>query len=334
MTAFTQVASLPEAENLDEAPLRLAEPDAVVEPEAGVDAAAAPVATPVAAVVDDLPFAMPLSPRDKRQRDLAAAKAGQPPAWAPVFLDIALIIALIPGLLVAVGALGVKLGLLDLSLGYTLMARDWAPKLALLGVATGVLSLITALMVGFSKLWQRVLLVLVITAATIATMVGVDTAGGRAPPLHDVSTDWKTPLGFSDAALAARGGSSQAVEDDPSLPVGSVVFAGRRVADVNAETCPAARPLVLERSPADAYEAAKAAVLAAGLVLITDDPMDGRLEATGRTYWYGLVDDLVVRVRPDAAGARVDMRSISREGGPDLGRNCRRIETLATAIKG
>ncbi|MDI1365396.1 MAG: DUF1499 domain-containing protein [bacterium] len=43
---------------------------------------------------------------------------------------------------------------------------------------------------------------------------------------------------------------------------------------------------------------------------------------------------MVVRVRPDAAGARVDMRSISREGGPDLGRNCRRIETLATAIKG
>ena len=113
-----------------------------------------------------------------------------------------------------------------------------------------------------------------------------------------------------------------------------MVFAGRRIADVNAETCAAARPLVLARAPSDAYEAAKAAVLASGLTLITDDPMDGRLEATGRSYWYGLVDDLVVRVRPDAAGARVDMRSIGREGGADLGRNCRRIEGLLTAIKG
>jgi fatty-acyl-CoA synthase len=164
-------------------------------------------------------------------------------------------------------------------------------------------------------------------------MIWVKTAGGAAPPLHDVATDWRTPLGFSDAALAARGGSAQAVEDDPSLPVGSAAFAGRRVADVNAETCAAARPLVLERSPADAYEAAKAAVLAQGLTLITDDPMDGRLEATGASYWYGLVDDLVVRVRPDAAGARVDMRSIGRDPGPDMGRNCRRITDLSTAIR-
>jgi fatty-acyl-CoA synthase len=228
----------------------------------------------------------------------------------------------------------VKFGLLDLSHGYNLMAQDWAPKVALLSVATGVLGLIIALMVGFGKLWKRVLLILLITAATIAAMLGVNAVGGRAPPVHDVATDWKTPLGFSDAALAARGGSAQAVEDDPSLPVGSVVFAGRRVADVNAETCAAARPLVMERAPADAYEAAKAAVLASGLTLITDDPMDGRLEATGRSYWYGLVDDLVVRVRPDAAGARVDMRSISREGGADMGRNCRRIEGLLIAIKG
>ncbi|WP_425997564.1 long-chain-fatty-acid--CoA ligase [Caulobacter sp. DWR1-3-2b1] len=319
----TESEALPTPENLDDQPLRLREAEA-----------AGPAATPVASVADDMPFAMPLTPRDQRKARAVSAKVGQTPAWAPLYLDLALVIALVPGLLVAVGALGVKFGLLDLTLGYNQMAQDWAPKVALLSVATGVLGLIIALMVGFSKLWKRVLLILLITVATIAAMLGVNAVGGRAPPVHDVATDWKTPLGFSDAALAARGGSAQAVEDDPSLPVGSVVFAGRRVADVNAQTCAAARPLVLERSPADAYEVAKAAVLASGLTLITDDPMDGRLEATGRSYWYGLVDDLVVRVRPDAAGARVDMRSIGREGGADLGRNCRRIESLLTAIKG
>ena len=223
--------------------------------------------------------------------------------------------------------------MLDLALGYGLMTQDWAPKVALLSVATGLAGLIVGLIAGFGRLWKRVAVTLLITAVTIAAMLGVKAVGGMAPPIHDVATDWRTPLGFSDAALAARGGSAQAVEDNPSLAVGSSAFAGRRVADVNAETCPAARPLTVQRSPADAYEAAKAAVLASGLTLITDDPIDGRLEATGRSYWYGLVDDLVVRVRPDAAGARIDMRSISRDPGADMGRNCTRIQDLIAAMR-
>ncbi|WP_192801213.1 DUF1499 domain-containing protein, partial [Streptococcus agalactiae] len=77
-------------------------------------------------------------------------------------------------------------------------------------------------------------------------------------------------------------------------------------------------PLVSSRAPADVYEAAKAAVLASGMTLVTDDPVDGRLEATARSFWYGLTDDVVVRVRPDAAGSRRDMRSIGRDAGADL----------------
>jgi fatty-acyl-CoA synthase len=82
------------------------------------------------------------------------------------------------------------------------------------------------------------------------------------------------------------------------------------------------------------YEAAKAAVLASGMTLVTDDPVDGRLEATARSFWYGLTDDVVVRVRPDAAGSRLDMRSIGRDAGADLGRNCDRIGRLISVIKG
>ncbi|WP_421738937.1 long-chain-fatty-acid--CoA ligase [Caulobacter sp.] len=318
---------LPDPEILDDPPLRLREP------EADPFAASTPAAAPVASTAEDLPFAMPLTPRQRRSATRASGGDKPAPGWASLFLDVALVIALAPALLVAAGAVGVKYGLIDLSLGYGLMAQQWAPKVALLSVATSVLGLIIGLIAGFGGLWKRVLLTLLITIATIGGMIGVKAMGAGAPPIHDVSTDWRTPLGFSDATLAARGGSAQAVEDDPSLPVGSSAFAGRRVADVNAETCPAARPLVLERAPADAYEAAKAAVLASGLTLITDDPMDGRLEATGKSYWYGLVDDLVVRVRPDTAGARVDMRSIGRDPGPDRGRNCRRIEGLITAMR-
>jgi fatty-acyl-CoA synthase len=276
--------------------------------------------------VEDAPLAMPVIPRRKKK----AASGG----WAAGLLNLFLLVAVTPAALAAAGAAGVKLGLFDQATGFGLLTQDWAPKAAYLGVATGVLGLIVSLFAGFGKLWKKALLSLVITIASIAVMLGANVLGGKSPPIHDVSTDWKTPLMPSDATLAQRGGLAQTIEADPVLAVGSAAFAGRRIAEVNAETCPAARPLVVEQAPSDAYEAAKAAVQAAGLTLVVDDPVDGRLEATGQSFWYGLKDDLLVRVRPDTAGARVDLRSVGRAPGPDMGRNCERVTRLLAAIKG
>jgi fatty-acyl-CoA synthase len=302
-----------------------------------------PKSSPVLADAGEaLPFAMPITPgkRGKAKKAAEDKKAsekkasGKPPAWASFYLDLALLVALAPAILAGGGALGVKLGMIPLPLGYTAMTLDWAPRLAFVSVATGLLGLVIALMAGFKRLGRAAILALVITAVTFGVMFGAKTLVGQSPPIHDVSTDWKTPLGFSDAAMAARGGSAEVVDDDPSLPVGSAAYAGRRLAEINAETCPAARPLVSERAPGDVYEAVKAAVMAQGMTLVTDDPVDGRLEATARSFWYGLTDDLVVRVRPDARGARLDLRSIGRDAGPDQGRNCARIGELITAVKG
>ena len=312
-----------------EPPLRLREPAEAAKP------------TPVLADAGEvLPFAMPITP-GKRGKAKKAAKAestgkaaGNTPRWASLYLDLALLIALAPAILAGGGALGVKLGMIPLPLGYTSMTLDWAPRLAFISVATGLIGLVIALSAGFARLWKGAVLALVITAATFGVMFGAKALQGQSPPIHEVATDWKTPLGFSDAAMAARGGSAVVVDDDPSLPVGSAAYAGRRIAEINAETCPVARPLVSERAPGDVYESVKAAVLASGMTLVTDDPMDGRLEATGSSFWYGLTDDLVVRVRPDAKGSRLDMRSIGRDAGPDQGRNCTRIGELMTAVRG
>ena len=310
-----------------EAPLRLREPDKGVSPKP------APV---LADAGEALPFAVPITPgkRGKAAKAKEKTQAGKPPAWASFYLDVALLAALAPAILAGAGALGVKLGVVPLPLGYTSMTLDWAPRVAFASVATGLLGLVVALVSGFRRLGRKAIVALLVTAVTFGVMFGAKTLVGQSPPIHDVSTDWKTPLAFSDAAMAARGGSAEAVLDDPSLPVGSAAYAGRRLAEINAETCPAARPLVTRRSPADTYEAAKAAVLAAGMTLVTDDPMDGRLEATASSFWYGLTDDLVVRVRPDAEGSRLDMRSIGRDAGPDQGRNCARIGGLLAAVKG
>jgi fatty-acyl-CoA synthase len=49
---------------------------------------------------------------------------------------------------------------------------------------------------------------------------------------------------------------------------------------------------------------------------------------------YGLKRDVVVRVKPEGAGARIDVRSVSRTESRDLGANCRQIGKLLSALPG
>ena len=62
-----------------------------------------------------------------------------------------------------------------------------------------------------------------------------------------------------------------------------------------------------------------------GWEIVAVDTDAGRVEATETTFWFGFKDDVVVRVRPGDDGTRVDVRSVSRVGGGDLGANAGRI---------
>jgi fatty-acyl-CoA synthase len=183
----------------------------------------------------------------------------------------------------------VKFGVLDLALGYDLMTQDWAPKAAMLGVATSVLALIVAL---FARLCEscgrRLLLALAITVATLAGMVAAKAVGGMR------AADPRRLHRLEDAAeLLGRGaGGARRRRPRRSRMIPACRSArglrrppGRRRQRRDLRGRPAAGAGALA---ADAYEAAKAAVQASGLTIVTDDPMDGRLEATGKSFWYGL----------------------------------------------
>src|SRR5258706_77017 len=69
---------------------------------------------------------------------------------------------------------------------------------------------------------------------------------------------------------------------------------------------PAHFPAPADRVFAQAVEVARGC----GWEIVAAEPDEGRLEATDRTRWFGFRDDIVVRVRPDGAGSRVDVRSV------------------------
>jgi uncharacterized protein (DUF1499 family) len=66
---------------------------------------------------------------------------------------------------------------------------------------------------------------------------------------------------------------------------------------------------------------------------VAADAREGRIEATDTTRWFGFKDDVVIRVRPDAAGSRVDVRSKSRVGRGDAGANAARIRRFRSELQ-
>jgi hypothetical protein len=61
------------------------------------------------------------------------------------------------------------------------------------------------------------------------------------------------------------------------------------------------------------------------IVAAAPDGHGGRIQASDTTILFGLTDDIVIRVKPAGIGARLDIRSRSREDTPDFGRNAQRI---------
>ena len=84
----------------------------------------------------------------------------------------------------------------------------------------------------------------------------------------------------------------------------------------------------------DAFIRAERAARAQGWEMVAVVPAEGRIEATETTRWFGFKDDVVIRVRPAAAGSRVDVRSVSRVGRGDVGTNARRVRAFLEALRG
>jgi hypothetical protein len=82
---------------------------------------------------------------------------------------------------------------------------------------------------------------------------------------------------------------------------------------------------VLPLPAAEAFSRASAAARDMGWEVAAADPAAGRIEAVATTFWFGFKDDVTVRVAPQEAGSRVEVRSKSRVGRGDAGTNARRV---------
>ncbi len=242
----------------------------------------------------------------------------------------ALILAVLAPIVVGVGMFGVRQDLFDGDVGLDLLGLTVAPALAIVGGLLGVLALLAALALPPRRGRSIALLAVALAAATYGGVTTFKLRTAKAPPIHDVATDWTDPLIFGSTIMAARGKRSNPVPQNPVVgeKSGDVALIGRRIAEINVATCPAATPVVITVTPDAAFPKAKAALVAERMVIQTENLLAGRIEGTRTTAWYGFKDDVLIRIKPEGAGARLDLRGSRRMGVSDHGDNCALIGAL------
>jgi uncharacterized protein (DUF1499 family) len=219
---------------------------------------------------------------------------------------------------------------------------DTYAALAALVAGLGVALLAAAAAVyAFVRVWQEgarglgpALAGLILALSVLGYPAFLGLRGLRLPALSDITTDIDNPPAFSRsrAAFAARGGRYPA---DPG--------AGDRERQRGAY--PQIAPLTLDIGADEAFELARKAALNRHWQIVEairpgGRTGNGRIEAVARGLLLNLPDDVTVRIRPRADGARIDVRSASRLGGRDFGSNADRIRAylddvanLALAVK-
>ncbi|HET7276404.1 MAG TPA: DUF1499 domain-containing protein [Longimicrobiaceae bacterium] len=142
-----------------------------------------------------------------------------------------------------------------------------------------------------------------------------------APPIHDVTTDTENPPEFA-AIYPLRADAPNPAE-----------YGGPEIAAQQKEAFPDIQPLIMPVPPMEAFDRAVETARAMGWEIVEADASEGRIEATDETFWFGFKDDVVIRVQPVDAGARVDVRSVSRVGRGDMGTNARRVDSYLDRLK-
>jgi len=226
-------------------------------------------------------------------------------------------------------------------------ALDIVPALSTLGGAL-VLAGVAIVLAGAAGLviWRHGIgggrhaaAALFIGLALIAYPLYLGVKAYRLPAIYDITTDPIDPPQF-DAIARLR-----------PRDANPIAYAGLYTAEQQNAAYPDIAPDDTTATPQEAYNAAMKVINKRRWRVVDARPpqaalprmidargsqdtsvRDGIIEAVARTPILGFRDDVVVRVRATADGARIDVRSASRYGRHDFGANAARVRNLIDDI--
>jgi hypothetical protein len=162
----------------------------------------------------------------------------------------------------------------------------------------------------------------------------------EAPPIHDISTDVEYAPPFVKLLPLRKGATNGPEYDGPK----KVVLKGKitTVAELQKKAYPDIKTLGALLNPHGDPKIGPKAILfwraferakSMGWNIVSFDEKTGMIEATDTTLWFGFTDDIAIRVQQAGTlGARLDIRSKSRIGTLDYGRNAERVRKYLKSL--
>ncbi len=232
-------------------------------------------------------------------------------------------------ILLLAAPMGYKYGssLLMSSLGTVMLAF-------LVAVLVVIVSLVMLLYVNKHQMLRDRKLLFIGIAVSILPMVMIVPnilKGTSVPAIHDITTDTSSPPVFHVIVNQRLvGAKEEAIVND--LTYGAGFENPSMLAKLQQEAYPEIQTLELNSDVMSVVAVTSKILEESGMEVVNIDPELGIVEATATTFWFGIKDDVVVRIRPTRSGSKVDVRSVSRVGQSDLGANAARIMGILTAL--
>jgi uncharacterized protein (DUF1499 family) len=196
---------------------------------------------------------------------------------------------------------------------------------AIAGAVLALLSMVLTRRTGL-KLGARNAVSLVVALGFILFLGNQIWIARSVPAIHDVATNLDDLPQFTRLTVRADNLESVPGEDDPEL---AGLDAEGRWKALHRRAYGDLQTVRLQTSPAEVLQKAERVARERGWEVAHVDPAAGVLEATDTTFFFRFKDDVVLRARPGpGGGSLVDMRSVSRVGGSDVGVNAKRIRAF------
>lgn len=209
---------------------------------------------------------------------------------------------------------GYRWGLWSFMTGFSIL--KWAVYAAIAALVVSVVTMILTRPGSGHPGFYRMIVVAALSLALLSVPAYWLYRAKQVPRIHDISTDMTDPPQFV-AVLPLRKEASNSSE-----------YGGADIAAQQRQAYADIGPLFMKGAPATVYKQALAVVKRLGWEIVAAVPEELRIEATDTTFWFGFKDDIVIRIRADSNGSRLDIRSVSRVGLSDVGTNARRIRTF------
>ena len=240
-----------------------------------------------------------------------------------LFTYLAFIVMICSVGLILSGVVGYRYGITDLKTSLLVLTKY--------GVYGCILAIIFSFM-AFGSVMRKdvnitslflILFTGIISAILIFNFYNYNMSLKSNPFINDISTDYTNNLEFNyhekaNDSYEKNKGSNQSLQS----------FGGFKQPYIYIT------PLLLEKNKDLVYEKSLEVINSMDLKIVFVDNKKGIIESTDTSFWYGFVDDFIVRVEALTSGVtKIDVRSASRKGKSDFGVNAERIKTFMALLK-